>query len=240
MLAHSESTCNLCTLLSTLTSPNTLLLPLRSTPISLTHLRGANSVNNNMTSLLSFSSISVNRNYCIVGASFGKMAAAAATRTVHHASPMPMPMSAKRYCSQYALRINNNINKNKNPAPHWNNFGRSPSCQQRRWNGGNNSSSSSSSKRDADANSHPPTPTSMAESSPNNSTSSSSSSTRTAFLQRFLAPKAMPPRNTPRWYAEMALICTVFGITGTSTMFLVRPAVSDVLGLKGSFKEGEC
>jgi len=48
----------------------------------------------------------------------------------------------------------------------------------------------------------------------------------------------MPPRNTPRWYAEMALICTVFGITGSSTMFLVRPAVSDGLGLKGSMKEG--
>eukprot|EP00584_Thalassiosira_punctigera_P017544 CAMPEP_0172553270 /NCGR_PEP_ID=MMETSP1067-20121228/49787_1 /TAXON_ID=265564 ORGANISM="Thalassiosira punctigera, Strain Tpunct2005C2" /NCGR_SAMPLE_ID=MMETSP1067 /ASSEMBLY_ACC=CAM_ASM_000444 /LENGTH=207 /DNA_ID=CAMNT_0013341429 /DNA_START=3 /DNA_END=627 /DNA_ORIENTATION=- len=71
------------------------------------------------------------------------------------------------------------------------------------------------------------------------STSPSSAKVETTtFLQRFLAPKPMPPRNTPRWYAEMALICTVFGITGSSTMFLVRPAVSDGLGLKGSMKEG--
>ncbi|KAL3761970.1 hypothetical protein ACHAW5_006676 [Stephanodiscus triporus] len=60
----------------------------------------------------------------------------------------------------------------------------------------------------------------------------------TSLLRRFLAPKVMPPRNTARWYAEMALLCAVFGITGTSTMFLVRPAVSDVLGLEGSMKDG--
>mmetsp|Transcript_18684 Transcript_18684/g.38997 ORF Transcript_18684/g.38997 Transcript_18684/m.38997 type:complete len:252 (-) Transcript_18684:162-917(-) len=60
----------------------------------------------------------------------------------------------------------------------------------------------------------------------------------TTFLQRFLGPKPMPPRNTPKWYAEIALICTVFGITGSSTMFLVRPAVSNVLGLEGSMKDG--
>jgi hypothetical protein len=41
-----------------------------------------------------------------------------------------------------------------------------------------------------------------------------------------------------KWYGEMTLICTVFAITGTSTMFLVRPAMSEVLGLKGSLKEG--
>ncbi|KAL7430321.1 hypothetical protein ACHAXH_002751 [Discostella pseudostelligera] len=190
-----------------------------------------------MTSLLSVSTISINRNYCIVGASFSKMAAAAAARrtvTVHHSSPMAMSMSAPKRCfSQYALRINNNSNKNNNPALHWNNFGRSPSCQQRRWNGGNSSSSNKDALPRARGS---PSPPSMAESSPNTSTSSSSSSS--TFLHRFLAPKPMPPRNTPRWYAEMALICTVFGITGTSTMFLVRPAVSDVLGLKGSFKEG--
>ena len=62
--------------------------------------------------------------------------------------------------------------------------------------------------------------------------------TTPTFLQRWMAPKDMPPRWTLRWYGEMVLICTVFAITGTSTMVLVRPAVSDVLGLKGSFKEG--
>ena len=63
-------------------------------------------------------------------------------------------------------------------------------------------------------------------------------STNQTFLQRWMAPKEMPPRWTLRWYGEMALLCTVFAITGTSTMVLVRPAVSDVLGLKGSLKDG--
>jgi hypothetical protein len=43
----------------------------------------------------------------------------------------------------------------------------------------------------------------------------------TTFLQRFLGPKEMPPRGTFRWYAEMILLCTVFAITGSSTMVLV-------------------
>lgn len=41
------------------------------------------------------------------------------------------------------------------------------------------------------------------------------------FLQRFLAPKEIPPRGTLGWYREMFLICTVFAITGSSTMMLV-------------------
>lgn len=43
----------------------------------------------------------------------------------------------------------------------------------------------------------------------------------TTFLQRFLGPKEMPQRGTLRWYAEMVLLCTVFAITGSSTMALV-------------------
>jgi hypothetical protein len=38
---------------------------------------------------------------------------------------------------------------------------------------------------------------------------------------RFIGPKEMPPRWTPRWYGEVFLICTVFAITGSSTMILV-------------------
>ena len=45
----------------------------------------------------------------------------------------------------------------------------------------------------------------------------SSSSSNGGFLQRFLAPKPMPPKYTTKWYGEMVLICTVFGITGSST-----------------------
>ena len=61
---------------------------------------------------------------------------------------------------------------------------------------------------------------------------------QTTFLQRWMAHKEIPPRWTLKWYGEMTLICTVFAITGTSTMVLVRPAMSEVLGLKGSLKEG--
>jgi hypothetical protein len=48
---------------------------------------------------------------------------------------------------------------------------------------------------------------------------------KTTFLQRFLGPKEMPERNTAAWYREMLLICTVFGITGTSTMMLVSLSI---------------
>jgi hypothetical protein len=46
-----------------------------------------------------------------------------------------------------------------------------------------------------------------------------------SWFQKFLSPKEIPPRNTSKWYLEMLLICTVFGITGTSTMVLVSPFV---------------
>jgi hypothetical protein len=38
--------------------------------------------------------------------------------------------------------------------------------------------------------------------------------------QRFLGPKPMPERHTAAWYREMLLICTVFGITGSTTMLV--------------------
>ena len=50
---------------------------------------------------------------------------------------------------------------------------------------------------------------------------SSSSPPPESFWTRFLAPKEMPARWTTAWYQEMALICTVFAITGSSTMMLV-------------------
>ena len=40
------------------------------------------------------------------------------------------------------------------------------------------------------------------------------------FWQKFLGPKPMPERQTAAWYREMLLICTVFGITGSSTMMV--------------------
>lgn len=40
-------------------------------------------------------------------------------------------------------------------------------------------------------------------------------------LKNFLGPKPMPERYTAAWYGELTLICTVFAITGSSTMLLV-------------------
>ena len=36
--------------------------------------------------------------------------------------------------------------------------------------------------------------------------------------QKFLAPKPMPDRYSASWYREVILICTVFAITGSTTM----------------------
>ncbi len=41
------------------------------------------------------------------------------------------------------------------------------------------------------------------------------------FWKSFMGPKPMPERWTAAWYREMALVCTVFAITGSSTMVLV-------------------
>ena len=41
------------------------------------------------------------------------------------------------------------------------------------------------------------------------------------FWKSFMGPKPMPERWTAAWYREMTLVCTVFAITGSSTMVLV-------------------
>jgi hypothetical protein len=53
-----------------------------------------------------------------------------------------------------------------------------------------------------------------------------------------MAHKEIPPRYTFPWFLEMCYLCTVFGVTGSSTMLIVRPAVSNILQLEGSMKEG--
>ena len=49
-----------------------------------------------------------------------------------------------------------------------------------------------------------------------------SASPLTQMWNRFTGPKEMPERYTMPWYREMVLICTVFAITGSSTMIVVR------------------
>ena len=58
------------------------------------------------------------------------------------------------------------------------------------------------------------------------------------FWARWTAPKPLPERWTPAWYLEMAYVSLIFGCTGTSTMYLVRPAVASILQLKGTMRDG--
>jgi len=67
---------------------------------------------------------------------------------------------------------------------------------------------------------------------------SSQFSALTRFWHKWTAARAFPPRHSAAWYFELLLICTVFGITGSASMFLVRPLLKDVFGIEGSFKEG--
>lgn len=48
------------------------------------------------------------------------------------------------------------------------------------------------------------------------------------FWNRFIGPKLMPERWTFAWYGEMVLICTVFAITGSSTMVLVSTKMNAI------------
>ena len=62
-------------------------------------------------------------------------------------------------------------------------------------------------------------------SSSSSTTAASKTKIATSFqrmLNDFLGAKPMPPRWTLAWYKEVTLICTVFAITGSSTMVLVR------------------
>ena len=61
---------------------------------------------------------------------------------------------------------------------------------------------------------------------------------RLAFWGSYSHQIKSPKKGSSEWYREMVLLCTVFAITGSSTMILVRPAVSKGLGLSGSLREG--
>lgn len=79
----------------------------------------------------------------------------------------------------------------------------------------------------------------LTTSSKNKSASSQQTKTKKqSIVQWWLSEKEIPPRYTASWYLEMLLLCTVFGITGSTTMVVVRPVVSKLLGLDGTMKDG--
>ena len=62
------------------------------------------------------------------------------------------------------------------------------------------------------------------ESSPNSAGTAKEETGFKEWLQWFLGPKPMPERYTFAWYREMTLICTVFAITGSSTLAVSKSA----------------
>ena len=58
------------------------------------------------------------------------------------------------------------------------------------------------------------------------------------FWQRWTEHKEIPERWTFWWGVEMAYLCCIFGVTGTSTMYFVRPAVATMLQLDGNMRDG--
>jgi len=51
-------------------------------------------------------------------------------------------------------------------------------------------------------------------------------------------PIPFPTRWSLRWWGEYALIFTVFGITGSSALYFVRPLLGSVFGIEGTMREG--
>ncbi|KAJ9448803.1 conserved transmembrane protein, mitochondrial, partial [Diplonema papillatum] len=49
--------------------------------------------------------------------------------------------------------------------------------------------------------------------------------------------RADPPRYSASWWLDKLLICTVFAITGSASLYFVRPALGK-LGIEGSLKDG--
>ncbi|CAN0143631.1 unnamed protein product, partial [Phaeothamnion confervicola] len=46
------------------------------------------------------------------------------------------------------------------------------------------------------------------------------------------------PRWSTPWWREQALLCTVFAITGSSSVALVRPALKSITGIEGTLRDG--
>lgn len=69
---------------------------------------------------------------------------------------------------------------------------------------------------------------------PLQTTTQQSNSRVKEFWSRWIAEKPFPDRWSLQWWWEMAIIFTVFGITGSSSLFFVRPLMGKVLGVEGN------
>eukprot|EP00052_Salpingoeca_macrocollata_P017081 m.138272 g.138272 ORF g.138272 m.138272 type:complete len:156 (-) comp20259_c0_seq2:53-520(-) len=58
------------------------------------------------------------------------------------------------------------------------------------------------------------------------------------MLQRWLAPGPEHARFSAGWWADWTVKFVVFGITGSSSVYFVRPLLSSVFGLEGTMVDG--
>ncbi|EDQ88469.1 uncharacterized protein MONBRDRAFT_26200 [Monosiga brevicollis MX1] len=58
------------------------------------------------------------------------------------------------------------------------------------------------------------------------------------FLRRWTAARPEPVRFSPAWWWVWTIRFIVFGITGSSSVYFVRPFMRDSLGIEGTLIEG--
>lgn len=57
---------------------------------------------------------------------------------------------------------------------------------------------------------------------------------KASFWQDFFAEKPEPQKGTKEWWIHKIVVYTVFSITGSAALFIVRPVLHDVLHLQGT------
>lgn len=73
--------------------------------------------------------------------------------------------------------------------------------------------------------------------STNNTTNPEISSFR-RFYQSYTAPRPAYPRYSYNWWREILIVFIVFGVTGSSSLYVVKPLIKSVFGVDGSLVQG--
>lgn len=108
-------------------------------------------------------------------------------------------------------------------------------------------SSSSSSSSSASSSSQPSKPSILPSASSstqsaidisNKSDELESDPIPTTWWGRWTHESPMPTRGSFDWYIEMAILFTVFGVTGSTSMYVVKPLVTQLIGVEGTMMDG--
>ena len=82
-----------------------------------------------------------------------------------------------------------------------------------------------------------PVPSPAPSTFPSTSASPSASSEQ-SFWQYWTSEPLTRPRYSALWWRDTVLVLVVFSITGSLSLYLVRPLLSYVLGVNGSLRDG--